>query len=371
VCGISGWLTRGNEPWRPTREFIGDLIEGIQSRGHDATGYGTLEDSGDIYVVKGPIMPWRFVQNFKKAAEHPIGRVGILHTRGANVGDPEQNCNNHPVIYEEAKKAVMVVHNGTVGNLEKAYEALGIEPAAEVDSALIAAALGKLGAIEGMKFLIKHSGGSGSIAAIFSDGSLLLARDLSPLFIAQPKPGVMLWSSELQPMQKASENDNEFGMPMWRVWGVKDSSYWYWNGAGDLISKGDFRLPAMTKPPEYIKNKGVTTPFQPGGGATELEKHFSAKKSTGTDLVKLDAAPDMAERQKPENKIAMEPEHNVPCNWGGCFKRSVFRVFWKKERWVPLCQTHTNKWQYKGQSIVLSGTHEMARKMVAVAGFKA
>ncbi len=316
-------------------------------------------------------MPWRFVQNFKKAAEHPIGRVGILHTRGANVGDPEQNCNNHPVIYEEAKKAVMVVHNGTIGNLEKAYEALGIEPAAEVDSALIAAALGKLGAIEGMKFLIKHSGGSGSIAAIFSDGSLLLARDLSPLFIAQPKPGVMLWSSELQPMQKASENDNEFGMPMWRVWGVKDSSYWYWNGAGDLISKGDFRLPAMTKPPEYIKNKGVTTPFQPGGGATELEKHFSAKKSTGTDLVKLDAAPDMAERQKPENKIAMEPEHNVPCNWGGCFKRSVFRVFWKKERWVPLCQTHTNKWQYKGQSIVLSGTHEMARKMVAVAGFKA
>lgn len=370
MCGIAGYFVREGVEWRPSKDFICDLITGIQQRGYDATGYGTLLDDGSMYVYKGPISSWRFLQDFRKE-DHPIGRVGIVHTRGANVGSADNNENNHPLPFEDEGRAVIVVHNGTVGNLDEAYTKLGVKKTAEVDSALIAAALGKKGAAQGLEFLQEKSCGSAAIAALFDNGSLLLARDTSPLYISQPQPGALVWSSEKDPLLKISEVDTEFGFRVANTWGVADSQFWYWNKAGERIAQGKFRLPIMFKPPEFLKFKNTGTAFETGKSEFDKRAGFKAdKKDDTTDGSKrelvLHETRGYEERSLPTNKLTMEAEHNIPCNWSGCWKRSQYRIKYVNGRWIPLCHPHTQKWEKKGKDLVLSSTHEMARKLTAM-----
>lgn len=354
MCGISGWFVRENIAWRPDKPFICRLIEGIRMRGIDATGYGTLLDNDEgLYIYKGALLPGKFIEDIKKKEDLPIGRVGLVHTRGANVGSPKNNQNNHPLSYDGVNQSVIVTHNGTIGNLDKAYAALGMKPFAEVDSALIPAALAVLGPKDGMEFLQKESCGSAAFAALFNNGEMILARDTSPLYIAAPQPGVLLWSSEIDPMKEMSEHASEFGLPIWRIWGVADSQYWHWTSDGQVISKGKFRLRPLFAPPDFLRweKKDWVKKEEPKADfekvVTEFQKHFNAGA---------------------EKKLPMEKGTAIPCNWSGCWKRSVFRVYWNGERWIPLCEKHTNKWEKKGKSLVLSSTHEMGRKIASIAG---
>lgn len=379
MCGIGGWFARAGVEWRPSREFICDLIKGVENRGRDATGYGTLQDDGNLYVYKGPISAWKYTQEFVKDEQHPIGRVGIIHTRGANVGSPDQNENNHPVAYGDENRAVIVVHNGTVGNLDEAYDSLGVERVADVDSALFAAALGKLGPLAGLEFMTKKSCGAAAIAAIFDDGSLVLARDSAPIWIASPREGVLIWSSEAEPLRKlAEEQDNEFGLPFWKVHCLQDSYYRYWDAKGNTMGKGTFRLPTMFKSPTYLRDKTAATaqqitPAQTPAPMTELQKRMGfikdKKEAEGLkqhdiEILKGDAS-DI--RNAPANKFDMEKEYKIPCSWSGCWKKSLYRIHYAGRRWVPLCESHTNKWQKKGHDVVISSQHEMGRKMASVA----
>lgn len=334
-------------------------------------------------------MPYKFIEDFKKpldpnGMEVPIGPIGLVHTRAANVGHPDDNSNNHPVIYERGGRVVIATHNGTIGNLDEAYEKLGVEPIAEVDSALIPAALCVLGVEKGMEFLQAESGGSAAFAALLNDGSLVLARDSSPLFIAQPAPGVLLWSSEAEPMKKLSEHANEFGLPMWKIWGVADRQYWHWAADGTTLLKGKFNLPAMKVAPQYRRGTSAATAQQYSFPATEAKPVAlpappmteMAKRACGFQpphtTVKLEGdAEEHRTRHDPERCLPMEKVHGISCNWAGCFKKALFKIHWSGARWIPLCESHKNKWQKKGHNLILSGTHEMVRKTAQAAGILA
>src|SRR5688572_24131814 len=137
MCGIAGWFAQPGVNWRPTRQMIATMLDDIELRGVDATGYGTLRDNpqpgeNKMFIYKGPVRAKEFNEFFLEEKNIPIGRVGLLHTRGASVGEPSVNANNHPIPYKYDNRMVMVVHNGGVGNLDAAYKKMAIEPPAEV-----------------------------------------------------------------------------------------------------------------------------------------------------------------------------------------------------------------------------------------------
>lgn len=191
--------------WRPDKKFIKYWYDKIESRGKDATGYATLCDDGRLFYMKGAGNATKFVSDFE-AEDVPVGRLGLLHTRAWTVGPPSANENNHPVIVGKT----IVTHNGSLTEIKKAYEKLGVDkPVAEVDSAIIPHAIHQLGVEAGIKFLVEETPGAAAIAALLSDKNLLLAKDCKPLFIGKLPENGFMWSSEIEACLNTTSVDLE------------------------------------------------------------------------------------------------------------------------------------------------------------------
>ena len=396
ICGIAGWYVRNGVRWRPTQEMLGTMYKGIAARGKDATGYGTLQDDNSMYVYKGAVEVPDFLTFFKEQ-NCPIGQAGLLHTRAATIGDPETNSNNHPVSYEvPGGAAVMVVHNGQLGNLDEAYKALEIEQQAEVDSALIPAVLAIKGPVEGLEFLKEKSCGAAVIGALWDNGTLLLARDARPLYVAQVQEGAMVFASDKDSIADLSIHF-DFGIGFKKIWEVPDSWFSVWSKTGALVASGQgFRLKAMYTPPKFASHgTGFTYSAPYNVHHQKMKTCEFCKESwwithdckTSSVMLSVNEAGVVitfpiirksSTNVMPELSVRVNdvPKGiNVFCSWAHCGKRSLKTVLLAKPdpiavpvpgqvkgAWYPLCQKHFNKWEAKPDKTVLSVNNEVIRK---------
>lgn len=369
------------------------------SRGRDATGYGTLCDNGDLFVFKGPVSATVFKPEFLRA-EIPVGRIGLIHTRGASVGHPANNANNHPVDYTHGDRCVITVHNGTIGNLTESYSRLGVSPPAEVDSALISTALAVLGPEAGLKFLEAHSAGSATFASLFHDGTFVLVRETNPLYVGIPAPGAIVWGSTIWTIRSLCLHSH-LGFTFPRVWEVEDRHYWLWGPDGELRREGRFELPFLvssTAPNRLSRVRGATRTVgdllddltgsawdgdictTPTDRSTVLPPIHNpppalpAPATTPTQTESANVAPVApvapAHPAVDNPTVPGEPVRIVQptdrrlrilCRWGGCWSPAVWSCRFETT-FVPLCGTHRRKLDTKRASLQLTRTGELLKR---------
>ena len=110
MCGIAGYIVLGSQT--PTKEDVTKLFTSIEDRGKDAAGYAFIKDN-EINIYKNPIKMTELVQTpeWQKLELPPIL---IGHTRNATQGDCKINTNNHPLISDSGRFAL--IHNGIIYN---------------------------------------------------------------------------------------------------------------------------------------------------------------------------------------------------------------------------------------------------------------
>ena len=105
MCGIGAFQIVNNEtnPAQVARV----LARLLQVRGTDASGVA-WHDNGNTWVNKSNVAG----EKLAKSLGNDIGTTGIVHTRWATQGSPENNDNNHPIDVG----GIIGVHNGHVAN---------------------------------------------------------------------------------------------------------------------------------------------------------------------------------------------------------------------------------------------------------------
>lgn len=132
MCGIFGWYCWGD--YRPPPGLLPELALRNESRGKDAAGIAFRGPDG-ITVIKDKGPASQFVEavspdDWARAAQ---SKIVLGHTRAQTKGSPDNNENNHPVIFG----GWTVVHNGHVVNDDDLFEKLQAPRFAEVDTATI------------------------------------------------------------------------------------------------------------------------------------------------------------------------------------------------------------------------------------------
>ena len=180
MCGIVGYVGM--------QESVPILLEGLRRleyRGYDSAGVAILNGDGiKIEKAAGKIG----VLEKKIAAAHPVGTLGIAHTRWATHGEPNTK-NAHP--HTDCKGRIAVVHNGIIENystLKKALQKEGHKFTTDTDTEVLAHLIEKFfeGNLEkAVASALRHVTGTYGIAVISQDdpGKIVGARHGSPLVV--------------------------------------------------------------------------------------------------------------------------------------------------------------------------------------------
>jgi glucosamine--fructose-6-phosphate aminotransferase (isomerizing) len=180
MCGIVGYVGM--------QESVPILLEGLRRleyRGYDSAGVAILNGDGiKIEKAAGKIG----VLEKKIAAAHPVGTLGIAHTRWATHGEPN-TVNAHP--HTDCKGRIAVVHNGIIENystLKTALQKEGHRFTTDTDTEVLAHLIEKFfeGNLEkAVASALKHVTGTFGIAVICQDdpGKIVGARHGSPLVV--------------------------------------------------------------------------------------------------------------------------------------------------------------------------------------------
>jgi glucosamine--fructose-6-phosphate aminotransferase (isomerizing) len=180
MCGIVGYVGM--------QESVPILLEGLRRleyRGYDSAGVAILNGDGiKIEKAAGKIG----VLEKKIAAAHPVGTLGIAHTRWATHGEPN-TVNAHP--HTDCKGRIAVVHNGIIENystLKTALQKEGHRFTTETDTEVLAHLIEKFfeGNLEkAVASALRHVTGTFGIAVISQDdpGKIVGARHGSPLVV--------------------------------------------------------------------------------------------------------------------------------------------------------------------------------------------
>lgn len=140
MCGIAGYfVSKGQEPSPlALHKLSQNLLEGIQSRGRDASGYAFVSAvDKHVKLAKAPVnastflgLPGHLLSKDRVVKSMPQSM--ILHARAATKGDPVNNWNNHPV-YSKAS-GLCLIHNGWLINDDDLVEEFKLRPDAQVDT---------------------------------------------------------------------------------------------------------------------------------------------------------------------------------------------------------------------------------------------
>jgi asparagine synthetase B (glutamine-hydrolysing) len=191
MCGIAGIYLRDLDLKVDLDSMLDTMLDEIEHRGGDATGFVALGKSG--------VTEWHRaacdVPDFKKYRRQvPKGTWTILaHTRYATQGLPAFIENNHPI----RRGSFYVIHNGHVSNDQELFKLSGRRPFGQVDSEAIPARLASLGRLSDADIVMEEIHGSAAIAAVDekNPGELVLAKASSSPFFVLVTNKIVLWGS--------------------------------------------------------------------------------------------------------------------------------------------------------------------------------
>jgi asparagine synthetase B (glutamine-hydrolysing) len=191
MCGIAGIYLRDAGAKADLDGILDTMLDEIEHRGGDATGFVALGNEGVTEWQKAACGAKDFVRYRRPV---PRGtRTVLAHTRWATQGLPAFVENNHPL----KRGSFFVIHNGHVSNDAKLFELANRSRFGQVDSEALPARFASLGSLNAAPKVMSEVEGAAAIAAVDEKKptELLLARGYaSPLFVLQTKRYV-LWGS--------------------------------------------------------------------------------------------------------------------------------------------------------------------------------
>lgn len=205
MCGIAGFHIKDEYRDKVTPAMLERLVDGlllgIESRGKDATGFVAVSADGKkIKMQKKNTTAENFIQTRHKLPKNV--KTVLLHTRAATKGTPEDNPNNHPVVY----KSCFATHNGVIRNDDKLFEDMEIERPAEVDSCIVPV-MGMQGdSLQQLPERLRLLEGSYALAVIDpkrNPGELLLVRGSSSPLYTIDATWMWMWASSAYAMKDA------------------------------------------------------------------------------------------------------------------------------------------------------------------------
>jgi|SRR5215831_1562388 len=191
MCGIAGVYLRDLRMKVDLDSMLDTMLDGIEHRGGDATGFVALGESGVTEWHRAACDVADFVKYRRPV---PQGTWTVLaHTRYATQGLPAFIENNHPI----RRGTFYVIHNGHVSNDRKLFQLAEREPFGQVDSEAIPARLASLGKLTDAEVVMEEIEGAAAIAAVdeANPGELVLAKGhSSPLFVLVTNK-IVVWAS--------------------------------------------------------------------------------------------------------------------------------------------------------------------------------
>jgi len=191
MCGIAGVYLRDPGAKANLDGMLDTMLDLIEHRGGDATGFVAIGDEGVTEWQKAACGAKEFARYRRPV---PSGtRTIVAHTRWATQGLPAFVENNHPL----RRGSFFVTHNGHVINDSQLFELAGRARYGQVDSEAIPARFASLGKLSAAPKVMSEIQGAAAIAAVDEKKpkELLLARgSSSPLFVLTTKKYV-LWGS--------------------------------------------------------------------------------------------------------------------------------------------------------------------------------
>ena len=190
MCGIGAFQIVGNET--SPAQVARVLLRLLEVRGRDASGVAWHTADGNTFVQKAAVNGKRMADLIDKE----IGATGVVHTRWATQGTPENNANNHPI----DASGIIGVHNGHITNDDELLKmCVDYKRAGQVDSESVFALIGH--GNKEMKLRTRLSKVRGNAALLwlrsYDKNQRLHAARLtsSPLFFGQTALGSVVFAS--------------------------------------------------------------------------------------------------------------------------------------------------------------------------------
>lgn len=159
MCGVAGFCF-SNDSCINARHLTRALLEAIEERGREASGYAYPDADGNIYDNCAPLPAKEFVKSRREFRMDAAARTAIMHTRLATKGTVNNPLNNHPVLsYADTGETIAAVHNGGVWNDDEAFERFELTRYGQVDSEIIPAMIAKYGSAQYAEIFNELTGG--------------------------------------------------------------------------------------------------------------------------------------------------------------------------------------------------------------------
>jgi hypothetical protein len=159
MCGIAGFCFTESSCIN-ARHLGRALLEAIEERGREASGFAAFDAEGVIQSNNSPIKASDFVKSKREFSLDAAARTAIFHTRLATKGTISNPLNNHPVHAWNAEgKQISAVHNGSVWNDDESFTKFGLTRYGQVDSEAIPAMLAAYGSADFASIFNELEGG--------------------------------------------------------------------------------------------------------------------------------------------------------------------------------------------------------------------
>jgi len=201
MCGIAGVYLRDASFEVALDPMLDTLLDEIEHRGGDATGFVSFGDEGVTEWQKAACGAKDFCKYRRPV---PKGTRTILaHTRWATQGLPAFVENNHPL----KRGSFYVIHNGHVSNDSQLFELANRQRFGQVDSEALPARFASFGKLAAAPKVMSEVVGAAAIAVVDEahPDELVLAKGFSsPLFVLQTKK-IVIWGSTPATVKAAYE----------------------------------------------------------------------------------------------------------------------------------------------------------------------